>query len=56
MPPILYMTEMSPPSRAVMLTIEELALDVEIINMDFRSNDHLKPDFIKVGNCLVNLY
>lgn len=48
MKPKLYMTEMSPPSRGVMLTAEALGIDLEYVNVNFLEKEHLKPEFIKV--------
>lgn len=47
MPLTLYMEYLSPPSRAAMMTIEALGLNVEYVTVKLEKGDHLKPDFLK---------
>lgn len=45
----LYYTAISPPSRAALLGIRNLALPVEIINVDLLKGEHLREDFLKLN-------
>lgn len=45
----LYYINSSPPARAVLLTIRNLGIDVEIKSVDLRRNEHLTPEFIKLN-------
>ena len=48
MPIELYQNRLSGPSRAVLMTIKQLGLDVTIKNVDLAEDEQLKPEFIKV--------
>ncbi|XP_044766831.1 glutathione S-transferase 1-like [Coccinella septempunctata] len=47
MPLTLYMENLSPPSRAVMMTIEALGISVEYVTVNLAKKEHLKPEFLK---------
>lgn len=48
MPLKLFYMSISPPSRAVLLTIRYLRLDVEVANVNLLSGEHLTPEFLKL--------
>lgn len=48
MAPLLYMTQASPPCRAVLLAAKALDVEFEIKKICIISGDHMKPEFIKV--------
>ena len=39
----------SPPARAVLLAVRNLGLDVELVNVNLFSGEHLTPEFIKLN-------
>jgi glutathione S-transferase len=45
----LYHTAGSPPSRAVLMTIRNLDIDVDIEHIDLLKGDHLTADFLKLN-------
>lgn len=45
----LYFLSVSPPARAVLLTIRNLGLDVDIEHVDLFSQEHLTPEFLKLN-------
>lgn len=47
-PPILYTADISPPCRAVLLTAEAIGLKLETRETNLHTQDHLKPEYIKV--------
>ena len=49
MPIELYQARLSGPSRAVLLTIKQLGLDVELKDIDLTEDEQLKPEFVKVN-------
>lgn len=46
---ILYYSPIFPPARAVLLTVRNLGLNVELKNVNFATGDHLKPEFSKLN-------
>ncbi|ALC42401.1 GstE10 [Drosophila busckii] len=44
---VLYGNELSPPVRAVLLTLRELQLEHEFRNVDLMAGEHLLPDFVR---------
>lgn len=48
MPPKLYMHEVSPPSRAVLITAAALGLDLELHVVDLMKGEHKTPEYLKV--------
>lgn len=46
---VLYYTQISPPARACLLTIRNLNLNVDIINVDLFAGEHLKAEFLKLN-------
>lgn len=46
---ILYTTSLSPPGRAVQLTIKALGLDVEVREVNLIKGDHLTDEFLKMN-------
>lgn len=49
MTPKLYMADISPPVRSVLITAKALGVTLEHKEVDLSKGDHLKPDFIKVS-------
>ncbi|KAK9887080.1 hypothetical protein WA026_020022 [Henosepilachna vigintioctopunctata] len=49
MAPKLYMFIGSPPVRAVMMTAQELGIELELKELDMFGQEHLKEDFIKIN-------
>ena len=49
MPIELYQARLSGPSRAVLMTIKQLGLDVELKDIDLTEDEQLKPEFVKVN-------
>lgn len=49
MAPTLYQMPVSPPARAVRTLAEALGLELNTIDVDFASREHLKPEFLKVS-------
>lgn len=47
-----YYTALSPPSRAVLIAVKALELDVEYINVDLMKGEHLDPEYLKVSEPL----
>ncbi|XP_055683068.1 glutathione S-transferase 1-like isoform X1 [Lutzomyia longipalpis] len=45
----LYYIELGPPSRAALLTIRNLKLDAEIINVDVINGAHRTPEYLKMN-------
>jgi glutathione S-transferase len=45
----LFYTSISPPARAVLLTIRNLDLQVEINNVNLLSGENLTPEFMKIN-------
>lgn len=52
---ILYGATISPPSRAVVMLVRALDLDVNIQYMNLLKNDQLKAEFVKVCTKLFRL-
>lgn len=48
MAPKLYMSEICPPVRAVLLTARILKVTLELKEVDFCNKEHLTPKFLKV--------
>lgn len=46
----LYYNEMSPPSRAVLLTARALGVEMERQEVDLESKENLTPEFLQVGD------
>lgn len=46
--PQLYWTQLSPPSRAVLITAKLLDVELELVQTNLLAGDHLKADFVKV--------
>lgn len=46
--PILYMSTISPPSRAVLMTGAELGIDFELKSVDLLNFEHKTSEYIKV--------
>ncbi|XP_054159967.1 uncharacterized protein LOC128958177 [Oppia nitens] len=49
MPIDLYTTPLSPPARAVHMTLKRLNIDANIIEINLQNGDHLKPEFLKLN-------
>lgn len=49
MAPTLYMSEYSPPVRAVLMTAKALGITLEHKDLDLSKNDHLNPEYLKVS-------
>jgi len=47
--PILYYVDVSPPSRAVLLTLKELGVEFDSKIINLLTLDHLKPEFVKLN-------
>ena len=45
----LYYTSISPPARACLITIRNLYLNVNLINVDLFACEHLKDNFMKLN-------
>lgn len=45
----LYHNEMSPPSRAVMLTAKALSIEMETQEVDLENKENLTPEFLQVS-------
>lgn len=45
----LFHTSISPPSRAVLLTIRNLGLEVEVKKLNLLAGDHLTPEFLQLN-------
>lgn len=56
MAPKVYYTEISPPSRAVLLTVKSLGLDVEYINVDLLKGEQHDPEYLKVSTNVMILF
>lgn len=48
----LFYDEISPPARAVLLTLKVLGVSHEVLNISLREKQHLKPEFISVSYVL----
>lgn len=46
---VLYYTQISPPARACLLTIRNLNLNVDIINVDLFAGEHMRDEFLKLN-------
>lgn len=44
----LYVNILSPPSRAVLMLVKELKLDVELIDVNLEEDEHLTDNYLKV--------
>lgn len=44
----LYYFPLSPPCRAVMLTVEAIGFEVELIELNLMAGEHLTPEFAEV--------
>lgn len=44
----LYYYPLSPPSRAVLLTVEAIGLEMELIEVNLMAGEHLTPEFEEV--------
>lgn len=44
----LHHTELSPPSRAILLVAKVLGIKLELKNVDMPNGEHLTPEFLKV--------
>ncbi|RZB45757.1 GST N 3 domain containing protein [Asbolus verrucosus] len=49
MAPILYLSSLSPPSRAVLITGQALNLELELRNVDLSKGEHRTPEYIKLN-------
>nr|WET52666.1 glutathione S-transferase [Phaedon brassicae]WET52791.1 glutathione S-transferase [Phaedon brassicae] len=49
MGPKLYMINGSPGVRSVLMCAKAIGLDLEFINVDLFSGDHLKPEYLKIN-------
>lgn len=47
--PVLYMTPISPPVRAVLMTAAELGVELEEKKIDLLNGEHKSPEFVKVS-------
>lgn len=47
----LYHNEMSPPSRAVLLTAKALGIEMETQEVDLDNQENLTPEFLEVSHC-----
>ncbi|CAG2114719.1 unnamed protein product, partial [Medioppia subpectinata] len=47
MPIDLYFATLSPPSRAVLMTLKQLKLDVNVIDVNFQKGEHLTEEYLK---------
>lgn len=54
MAPKLYYSELSPPSRSVLLTANALGLELDLKVINLATGEHLSPEFLKVY--LLKLY
>lgn len=45
--PVLYYLDLSPPSRAVLLTAATIGVELELKVVDLLAGDNLTPEFIK---------
>lgn len=45
----LYYLALSPPARAALLAVRNLDLNVELVNVDLLSQEHLTPEFLKLN-------
>lgn len=52
MAPKLYMTELSPPVRSVLITAAALGVELEKQYLDLLKKEQLSPDFLKVSTAL----
>lgn len=48
MAPKLYLVEMSPPVRSVLITAAAIGLELEKQEIDISKEEHLKPEFLEV--------
>lgn len=46
----LYYSIASPPSQAVLMTIRNLDLEVEIENVNLLAGEHMTPEFLKLNS------
>ena len=46
--PIVYVTDASPPSRAVLLAAAALGVEVDVRKIDLLKGEHRTPEFVKV--------
>lgn len=53
MAPTLYLDEVSPPVRSVLLTIEALGIKVEQVHIDLLKEEQLSEEFIKVWHVFI---
>ena len=44
----LYVMNLSPPCRAVLMAVKQLNLTVNIKQIDLRKGEHLTPEYLKV--------
>jgi glutathione S-transferase len=49
MAPILYMTLLSPPSRAVLITAQALGIELELKNVDLAKGEHRRPEYLQLN-------
>lgn len=49
MAPTLHMLYASPPARAVMMTAKAIDLELNLKEVDFMNEEHLKPEYMKVS-------
>jgi glutathione S-transferase len=47
---LLYASQ-SPPSRASLLTIRALGLDVDLVQVNLAAHEHLTTEFLEVSSC-----
>lgn len=48
MPLKLYYNELSPPSRAVLLTGKAVGVTFDLLEVDLQNKEHLTPEFLQV--------
>ncbi|EEZ99066.1 Glutathione S-transferase D4-like Protein [Tribolium castaneum] len=49
MAPTLHMLYASPPARAVMMTAKAIGLELNLKEVDFMNEEHLKPEYVKMN-------
>ncbi|XP_044270688.1 glutathione S-transferase 1-like [Tribolium madens] len=49
MGPALYVTHLTPPVRAVLMTVKSIDLDVKLKQLNVEKNEHKSPEFLKLN-------